>query len=382
MEHWNNALEIIDYSNNYGGCSELGEEKVIHEIQSLVELCKTINVTKELQENLIDIMLDDNIYSNSGFTDLLLDSLLEICQSKDSKEYLAEGLSEINDKYYKKLAASIFLEIGFDEDYLRISKENLEYASDYLDLANYYNEVGEKEAALEKAWEGLDKGKGTLNEIYSYLFNEYKDDKKMLMKIHKIAKDKNKDMGTITQLLYDFYKEENDYPNQKKMLLEIFKYCRNSELSKWYSINKKELKQVDWEEIEPKIFSLIKNRSTVEYLKLCLEKGYTSEVLDYLKKQPKLITWEHLDVDHRFSRPLSETMPDAVLELYWEEVNAYMNMKKEKFYQKAVLVLKEIRTIMFNNNQHNEWVREFEAYKAEHIRKKLFIKMIEQNKLP
>ncbi|NLB20392.1 MAG: hypothetical protein GX829_06120 [Clostridium sp.] len=379
INHWNNALEIIDEANTYGGCSESDGDEAKHEIESLVKIFKTNIITTEVQEGVIDVMLDQNIYHNSGFTDLLVDSLMEICQLKDAQEYLADGLAESTDKYYRGLAASIYLKIEHDHDYLEMAKSNLEYASEYLSLANYYNKIDDKEMALKMVWEGLNNGVGSLGEIYVYLFEEYKDDTPMLMKIYKIAKNKKRDMDTITELLYHLYRRENDYPNKKKMLFEMFKYCENKELAKWYRISSEELNQADWIEFEPKIFNEIKDKSTLQYLNICLEKNNTSEVLDYLKKQPRLITWEHLDVNHQFSNALSKTYPKEIVELYWEEVHANMDMKKEKFYQEALNILKEIRTIMFKNTQYDEWEKRYEELVTEHKRKKLFINMIGRN---
>jgi uncharacterized Zn finger protein len=62
--------------------------------------------------------------------------------------------------------------------------------------------------------------------------------------------------------------------------------------------------------------------------------------------------------------------------LYWKEVRAFVNMGKRKNYSHAVNVLKEIKTIMCNNDQKDDWKMMFRELKEEHSRKRLFMEAL------
>ena len=69
LEYWGNAEAIIDNFNTYGGGPDEDEDECCDEIE---KLCKLIpELTWETRQEIMDGMLEQYHYGNSGFTNLL-----------------------------------------------------------------------------------------------------------------------------------------------------------------------------------------------------------------------------------------------------------------------------------------------------------------------
>jgi uncharacterized Zn finger protein len=379
INHWHNAYGIIDDANNYGGCSYEDEELACDEIYEMESILQKHDISWKIRKEILDEMLEQIIHDNSSFNDLLLDIIYDnICQNDNEYLYLADLLSKHNGKYYKKMAASIYIQRGNDKKFLEIQKENLEYASDYIRLAKYYQENKEIDKALKIAWDGLSKCDSRLDEIYKFLFDYYtkKDDEAMLWELYNKGKNKRFSLDYITELMYDYFKNQNDISNQKKMLLNLINISSRNDIGKWYKKCKNELNAREWEKEKEQILAKVKNKNIELYLDICLENENTKEVLEYLLKTRNRRSFNNIDSGHRYSKKLSKFYPNEILELYWKEVRAFVNMGKRKNYSHAVNVLKEIKTIMSNNDQNDDWKMMFHELKEEHSRKRLFMEAL------
>lgn len=157
FKHWRAAERIIQSANDYGGCSEDDEETACEEIEVILEIVKENKMSWESRKAVIDGMLEQIRADNSGFTDFLVDSVLELCQSDEEQEFFADFLSKWGGNYYQGFAARMYKEIGKGDKYLNTLMNKLEYGSDYIELSKYYEKQGEKVRAIELAWQGLEK---------------------------------------------------------------------------------------------------------------------------------------------------------------------------------------------------------------------------------
>ena len=379
INHWHIAYGIIDDANSYGGCSYEDEELACDELYEMESIMKEHDISWKIRKEILDEMLEQIIYDNSSFNDILFDIIYdEICQKDNEYLYLADLLSKHNGKYYKKMAASIYLERGNDEKFLEIQKENLEYASDYIKLAKYYQKNKEIDKALKIAWDGLSKCDSRLDEIYKFLFDYYtkKDDEAMLWELYNKGKNKSFSLDYITELMYNYFEKQNDITNQKKMLLNLINISSRNDIGKWYKKCKNELNASEWEKEKGKILARVKNKNIALYLDICLENENTKEVLEYLLKTTNRRSFSNIDYGHRYSKKLSKFYPNEIIELYWKEVRFFVNMGKRKNYSHAVNVLKEIKSIMTNNDQKDDWKMMFRELKEEHSRKRLFMEAL------
>lgn len=382
-KHWSNAYRLISRANDYGGCSDSDDEEVCDNVDVILGIVNENDIAWKLRKEVLDGMLEQFARDNSGFTDFLVDSALELCQDDDETEYLADFLAKNGSSYYKGVAASIFRQLGKDGKYLEGRKSNLVYGYDYIDLADYYNKHGRETEAMRMIWEGFDKCEGRLDEIYGYLFNVYYEEgnESAIFNLYKKALKKKQNLDCITELMYDYYKGKNDYDNQKKMLLLMIQRCDYRYVLSWYEKCKEELKSNDWKEKEEEILLAVKGKNLSVYLDICLENGNMAEVLEGIQNEKTFNYWNSIDNGHKYSKILAKYYPDEILGMYWREVNWYIDKGKEKNYRHAVSVLKEIRAILKRNKMNEEWKVRLLGLKRDHGRKRLLMKAMDDGRL-
>lgn len=374
-QHWANAKKIIEEFDMYGGGSETDEDDAYYELKRMEELFKENNMLWTLRKSILDEMLEFVKSDNSGFTDDLMDIAVTLCEQKEENLYLADFLNKYSNSYYQRLAGKIFLDNGEEEKFLKNKIANLEYASDYLELAQYYCQHGDEEKALKIVYAGLDKCVGRLDEIYEYLFKYYKNrnDEYSLEKLFKDSERKKRNQERITELMYQYYEEKGNYEKEKETLLKLLKCINDEKVGEIYVKCKEKLKIEDFQEKEKEILSIIKRRNLTIYFDILLEKGQSEEVMKYVIQHQQYQGWG-IDAGHYFTKRLVVQYPREVVELYWKEVAFYVGMGKEKNYRYAVIILKDIQKIMKNNKWSDEWNMRYKEFLEEHKRKKLLLK--------
>lgn len=380
-QHWKKAYSIIQMANMYGGCPESDEEDAYDEMSIMEDLIeKNHDISWLVRKEVLDELLEQIAEDNSGFTDYMVDLTVKLCYSKEERLYLADFLSMNGSSYYKEFASRIYREIGENQKYLVSRKAQLNYGSDYLDLASYYKQNGNAELALQTVLEGLNKAEGRLDDIYGYLFKYYKkkNNETAICELYQTALKRKRDIDYIAELIYDYYKEKQDYVHQKEMLLNLIQYADSREIKKWYLRCKIELSEQDYIENEQGLLEALKKKNLSAYYDICIEKGKTEEILEYLKQHLNFWDWQRIDDKHRYSKALAAKYPQDIIDLYWKEVKYYINLGKEKNYRHAVSVLREIRQIMKKNRWTEDWNNYYAKFLEENHRKKLLIKELEK----
>ena len=380
-QHWKKAYSIIQMANMYGGCPDSDEEDAYDEMSIMEDLIeKNHDISWLVRKEVLDELLEQIAEDNSGFTDYMVDLTVKLCYSKEERLYLADFLSMNGSSYYKEFASRIYREIGENQKYLVSRKAQLNYGSDYLDLASYYKQNGNAELALQTVLEGLNKADGRLDDIYGYLFKYYKkkNNETAICELYQTALKRKRDIDYIAELIYDYYKEKQDYVHQKEMLLNLIQYADSREIKKWYLRCKIELSEQDYIENEQGLLEALKKKNLSAYYDICIEKGKTEEILEYLKQHLNFWDWQRIDDKHRYSKALAAKYPQDIIELYWKEVKYYINLGKEKNYRHAVSVLREIRQIMKKNRWTEDWNNYYAKFLEENHRKKLLIKELEK----
>lgn len=159
--------------------SEEEENRACEELEKMQELFEDHNLSWQFKEQIFREIMSFVMHDNSGFGDCLMDLIMDaVCIAKEERLYLADYLVENCDGYYQDIGMRIYQEYGKKEAYLAVRKEKLIYASDYLELAQYYQKQKNEKQALQTVKEGLEKAQGCLDEIYRYLFEYYKKEMK------------------------------------------------------------------------------------------------------------------------------------------------------------------------------------------------------------
>lgn len=392
-QHWKNAQPTVEMFNTCGGGSKSDEDDIREELKAMEDLLGKQGISWTVRKEVLDEMLEEVASDNSGLTDVLVDLAVKMCRTKEERIYLADFLADYGNSFYKNFAAAIYAENGKEGSADGTGKTGASgtaqsrgkapeagagqkptSASEYVALANQYKKQGDAERAFRTAIDGLANVEGRLFEIYDYLFRYYVTgkDEAALVDLYRTARTKKQDRDFLTELLYGYYKEQGNYENQKKMLSDLFSCADARKLTKWYHTGQKELTAADFAAEEGKILSTIKERNLSAYFDICMEKGNTEEILDYLKNNRKFQK-DGVDAGHRFSKQLAAGYPKEVLAVYWREVDHYAEIGDEESCRHAVEVLREIHEIMEQNSWTDEWNERYNDFIRDSISNPLLI---------
>ena len=371
LEYWEKAEGIIDEFNEYGGGSDYEESEAYGYIESLCELHSKLSW--EVRRKILDGMLTQYHYGNSGFDDALTDACFEMCKKHEEWLYLADKLLGYGRDWDKKLVMDIYKRIGDDDGFLTLRRSNLRYGSDYFELVEYYSSKKDMESALSYAHIGLENGDGRVDHITAFLFDYYEkmDDAESLEKIAQICETANKERAFVCGRLYEYYKARNDYDNAKKYLLKEFEYIRSSDLDKQYKKVKAFLNDDDWRTVEGILFRDMKKRDIEGYLRVCLDKGLKQEVYDTIAE--KFSPW---GTDYAFfADMLKRDFPEKIIEYYFKFALYYVeNGSNRKSYIQSMKYFKKAKEIYIKILEDApRWERKLAEIKERYKKRKAFL---------
>lgn len=377
---WEEARAVISEFNEYGGGPDSDEEEAGDKLWKMDEIVKTNDISWENRVVILDEMLEEFRIGNSGFDDLLIDVASSFCKSADEKRYLADALAEGGSGYYRGYAARIYKSIGDEAQFLKTKLDNLEYGSDYVEVARYYAKAGNREKELEYIWKGLENCHGRLDELIDYVAPIYireKNDAELRRLYTFIMKTKwDVNIAAVAKQIYEYSGMKEDYESEKKMLLLILDTCESSEIKKWFKVCKDKLHAEDWQKEYENILEKVKRKDQKFYLDICMETGREDVVLKCLQDTGRRYDYWSVDYNQYFSGRLAEKYPDEILEMYWRDVENLLRISNNKNYETAVSFLKKIKKLMKKNGKQAEWEKKFNELKEQHKRKKNFMALI------
>lgn len=98
---WDSIHPIVDDANEYGGCPEEDEDRVYDTLYEMQEIAKAHATAWNTRKGIIDEMLEQANYGNSGFDDILFETVLELCREKAEKKISGRA----SDKIWRVLLA-------------------------------------------------------------------------------------------------------------------------------------------------------------------------------------------------------------------------------------------------------------------------------------
>ena len=374
--YWSVAERIIDEANEYGGCPEDDEEEAYEALRKIDELFGKNEMPWDFRKKYFDGMMRLLLEDNSGFEDALYDSCTALCQTTDEQLYLADALRESGSDYYKRIAANIYLSCGREDAFLAIRSANLEYEGDYLTLADYYKNHGEHDKAVALAEEALAKADGRMDDVYKWLFDEYRQNgqEAKIRKLYQSALSKQWDADVMVQMMMDYYAD--DYDRKKEFLLKMPEVCGFREIRKWFDRCRSELRPEDFQRHQKHLYTVIKKRSMADYLQLKIDDGDLQEVFDYLSSCPPRVVGTGIDENHNLSKQLANAYPKEICERYWKECEVLCAHSNKNHYKRAAQILVEIKKICQKHKLMEEWNRTYQAFLEKNKRKPLLMGII------
>lgn len=139
---WKQAGTIISEFNQYGGGPDSEDEQACDNLWKMEKIVTTYDISWEQRREILDGMLEELNIGNSGFDDILIEVSEAFCQNEEETRYLADVLTKGNSSYYKNYAARLYQSIGDEDQFLETKLNNLQYASDYLEVARFISASG------------------------------------------------------------------------------------------------------------------------------------------------------------------------------------------------------------------------------------------------
>jgi hypothetical protein len=370
MEYWSYASCIISEFNEYGGGDEEEEDEAYEWLNKISDLIEEGNISHDTKIAFMEEAFVEYDKYNSGYEDSLAEIFFELCQTDEEWRYLVTKLRRCPSDWRNKLVMDILRDnLQDDTAYLELRLKKLEYGNDYWELASFYAERGNMDKAIETAEMGLLEGKGRLTELFVFLFEHYaqkKDIPNAERIVHRALELKH-DEKIMLDNLFGYYRSQGNYQKARDALLKSFTYAGRSEEYKEYQRIKTYLKNDDWSEVEPELFSSLRDRNMLAYLRICMDKGMKEEVISKLLAIPKAPDrWDYLNDFDKLALELKAEYPKEVIEYYWKK--AYCNVPggTRKTYRIAEGYLEIVRDIYVEILQDRPaWDNRFNSLKAE-----------------
>lgn len=385
FQYWNKAQNIISEFNCYGGGPDEDEEEAYDWLGRISDLISEDKITSDVKRKFMDEVFIEYDAGNSGFDDVLIDLLFELCKEKNEWEYLVKKLNDNPSDWRKKLVMSIYRNhLNDDTRYLEERFKNLRYGMDYWDLVQYYISKRKKALALETAQKGIEKGEGNLTELYDYLINHFSKlhDDNALDMIAQTAVKRNIEVKYVLDKLFEYYKN-HDYEKAKENLIQSYKSSSHKKYFGEYKKMKSFLSNEDWEKIEPEIFKEAQDKNLYDYMNICLEKEMKENVINILVSPPKnqwgYSTYSDFD---SFAEKLKSDYPKEVLEYYYKRAYSKIAKGDRKTYKEAVIYLGKVKQIYLKHlKDADRWTQTLNNLQREFKNRPALIDELKKSKI-
>ena len=319
---WDEAEEIISKFNEYGGGSEDEEEIAYCNLSKIVELFNKNKLDKETKREFINKCFEQYYYGNSGFEDLLRDSVFEVCTTKEDWLFVIDKLKKSNSNYDTKCILGIYRDKLKDEKtYLNLRMADLNSGMDYYDLVDYYSKNSEIEKAINLAKEGIKKGTGRIIDLIDFLL--------------------------------EFYIKDKDYENTLKYKVLSFK--EDSSFEKYIEI-RKFLNKKNSKIILNEINEIVKSdrdgklKAKINYF----NKNY-QQVLEYVRNNQEA-DFLYASRFKEWAQKLEKHFPQELIKIYLKKVHRILEFKISKEYHAAEYYLNRVKIIYLSINNKKEWI--------------------------
>ncbi|MDP8238802.1 MAG: hypothetical protein P9X24_06915 [Candidatus Hatepunaea meridiana] len=172
---WDELEPDLSELDEYGGGDHETEDYVANLLYDLIEKLEQSNIPKDDRRALLDDVIHYIRSGNAGMDDNLYDVVYAVCKDDEDWRNLAERLEALGGEWPRDHARRIYRRIGDREKFLSLRATRMEYGADYHDLATFYWEEGEQERALAVAREGLEKAKGRMDELRTFMSDRAKE---------------------------------------------------------------------------------------------------------------------------------------------------------------------------------------------------------------
>ncbi|MEH7459323.1 hypothetical protein V7183_19535 [Bacillus sp. JJ1127] len=377
-EYWERAEEIISDFNDYGRGPEYLEYEAYEYLEKITGLVFQYSIPTEEKRLLINKLFTQYAIGNSGFDDVLMDMIYELCESDSDWKHVIMLLQKAPSDWNQTLIMGIYKDQLQDgEAYLQLRLQSLKYGMDYWDLAAYYISQEQIDKAIEVAEAGVENGHGRKTELFAFLFDYYaeQDEMNQIQAVVDMAFCEQSDIDLIRDRAFAYFKRKNEYEELKNMLVRAFRTdYRDKKHYDDFNSMKEHFSVEDWAEVQEEMMGIVQKESTMDYLEICYDNEMYNEILETMLKQSK-ITYGYVDIGlDRFADKLVDKYPREIMEYYWNKGCVLIPNGNRKRYKVAVKHFKKAKNIYEKKLQEQDvWQKRLEALKIQHKSRSAFL---------
>ncbi|MCM3737274.1 hypothetical protein M3215_16075 [Bacillus cytotoxicus] len=373
-EYWERAEDIISDFNKYGGGPEHLEYEAYEYLEKITDLLSQFSIPADKKRLLINKLFTQYALGNSGFEDVLIDKIYELCESDSDWEYVITLFQKEPSTWNQKCIMRIYKDQLQDgEAYLQMRLQSLEYGMDYWDLAAYYISQGQIDKAIEVAEAGIENGQGRKTELFAFLFDYYveQDEITQIQAVVDMAFQKQSDIGLICDRTFRYFKRKNKYEELKNILVRAFRtdYHNKNHYEDFNSM-KEQLSAEDWAEVQEEMLGIVQKENMRDYLEICYDMERYDEILETIL-EPSRYTYTDWD---SLADKLVDQYPREIIEYYWNKGCSFIPNGNRKSYRESITYFKKVRNIYDNKlNEYEVWQSRLEALEIQYRNRRAFL---------
>lgn len=294
--------ELEEYGGgDYGLADRVGE--LLYQIGKHLD---KKNISADYRHEILDRVLSYIESDSSGMVDSLYDVAYSTCYDDEDLIYLAESLEAMLGDWQIENARRIYKKLGRRKEYLALRQRKMIYGADFHDLATFYWESGEKQKALQVAEEGLQKGKGRMDELRLFLV------------------DRAEETGDRERYLTLQFAQTMDHLTLEK-----------------YKTFQKLCSREEWIVHEPQILTRMQKSGSSEQLKIRMHREEYDEAMILLKKGRYPVFDGAGEYEIQAAKALEERYPEEILKFYHSGLgNLSANSQRKEYARKALVMAK------------------------------------------
>ena len=352
--YWAVAENILDELKEYGIYEVPIEDVALDAVEKIVNIFhENENLNKEKKE--IIEKLTGYCFSDCSISDNLYDYAEKLCTEKKDYLIIIEQikLRPSYNSYYKGLLAGLYKKIDNEKSQLKTLESNLQYGTDYWELAQFWLNKGDEAKALEIVLNGIKKSEGLKEALYSYMENYYlkqNDYEKILDLLkEKVSHNQYSLNGYLSdsayKLLYQHYQKGNDYQGIKN-LFNLALYLFTPDFT-FYKETKKVLNESDFIDFEDKIIKKLEKEPKKSLFYGDSGDEILAQIYSYKKDIENLynIAKKSINLLQKYEKELLSIYPEDYLKKYLSKIDKLISLRGRENYKTAIGYLKGIKKI-------------------------------------
>lgn len=309
------------------------------------EAVTKLDLPHQQKHNYFDVLIDALSWAICGYgevTEAIEEALDKICTVPEDFRYLIQKFENSDYERSSDLIAQYYLELGDDENYLRVRQANLEKEKDYLQLAEFWQQKGDREKHLE-----------TLEQWVSNLVNRKAQPQSEHNYLYAPRYSSLED-SPILKRLAEHYRQQQDEENYCRILMTLAEFGKTT-LDLYKQIETLGVKLGNWQELKRKLIEFAQASST-NLAEIYLYEQDWDAAVQLAQQRANSYYEESLRI--LVAEGVKQHRTEASIQIYQQLVQSHIDNKNREHYSIAARHASAIKSIYLSVlNDSTAWQR-------------------------